>query len=382
MAMTLRIVVTGWVAPFPLAPVMWHPLSFALGFRDLGHEVWYLEDSGDDPSGYDPVARQEDAMCTAGVRFLDKELAAVGLGSRWTFRHVPAGRWFGMGEDEARDVLASADVLVNVSLTTRMRPEYLRIPHRLAIDTDPVFTQVRMAQGDSALAPVTETHTRLFTFGRPPLPAQCHEWVPTRQAVATRFWPVTSSAPPGAPFTSIATWKAYPPVVWDSVEFGAKDRSFREFADVPCQTRFPIEMSIGGADHAAGAEFLHNRGWRVGNPIAAGRSTEAFQLFIANSAGELGLAKHGYVAARSGWFSERSCCYLASGRPAVLQDTGWTDWLPSGEGALAFSTPDQAVAALEAVAAEPERHGRAARKLMEEHFEAGPVCAELLELGL
>src|SRR5437764_3927479 len=207
--MTLRVVVTGWAAPFPLAGFLWHPLSFALGIRDLGHEVWDLEDSGDQPWGYDPVAHQQDDSCTAGIRFLAHELASVGLGDRWTFRHVPTGRWFGMGEDEARDVLASADVLVNVSLTTPMRPEYLTIPHRLAIDTDPVFTQIRVAQGDTALAPVPETHTRLFTFGRPPLPAQRHEWVPTRQAVATRFWP--SAHPPSAhaPFTSVTTWTAY-----------------------------------------------------------------------------------------------------------------------------------------------------------------------------
>src|SRR5437764_1126532 len=235
--MTLRIVVSGWAAPFPLAGFLWHPLSFALGFRDLGHEVWYLEDSGDEPRGYDPVAHEEDAFCTAGVRFLADELARVGLDGRWMFRHVPTGRWLGICEDEARHVLSSADVLVNVSLSTPMRPEYRRIPHRLAIDTDPVFTQIHIAQGNPVLAPVPETHTRLFTFGRPPLPAQGHDWVPTRQAVATRYWPVAPEASAGAPFTSVTSWRAYPAVTWDLVEYGAKDRSFRQFADLPSQTR-------------------------------------------------------------------------------------------------------------------------------------------------
>jgi hypothetical protein len=172
-------------------------------------------------------------------------------------------------------------------------------------------------------------------------------------------------------------------VTWDLVEYGAKDRSFCQFADLPSKTRAPLEISLGGgANQDDGAEFLHRRGWRVGNPIAATHSTEAYRQFISESAGELGFAKHGYVAARSGWFSERTCCYLASGRPAVIQDTGWTDWLPSGEGVLPFATPNEAVAALEAVVAEPDRHGRAARKFVEEHFEAGPVCAALLEHGL
>jgi len=379
----MRIVVTGWVAPFPLAGFLWHPLSHALGFADLGHDVWYLEDSGDEPWGYDPVGNEDDPSCAAGVAFLERELAAVGLGDRWTFRHHPTDQWSGMGKEQTLDILASADVLVNVSLTTPMRPEYARVPHRLAIDTDPVFTQVRLAQGDTALAPVPETHTRLFTFGRPPLPAARHDWVPTRQPVVTRRWPIAPPVDRDAPFTSVTTWKAYPPVQWRGVEYGAKDRSFVEFADLPTRTSVPLEMALGGGtDQDAGARFLAGRGWRLANPVEATSSTTAYHGFLARSAGELGFAKHGYVAARSGWFSERSCCYLACGRPVVVQDTGWTDWLPSGEGALAFTTPDEAVRALECVAGDPDRHARAARKLVEEHFEATRVCAELLEQGL
>jgi hypothetical protein len=379
----MRVVVTGWVAPFPLAGFLWHPLSFALGFADLGHEVWYLEDSGDEPWGYDPGRDAEDPSCDAGIGFLARELADVGLGDRWTFRHAPTNHWSGMTEEEARDVLATADVLVNVSLTTPMRPEYLQVPHRLAVDTDPVFTHVRIAGGDAALAPVPDTHTRLFTFGRPPLPAQQHEWVPTRQAVATRYWPVAPPVEPGAPFTSVTTWKAYPPVHWDGLEYGAKDRSFVEFADLPAHTTIPLEMALGGGtDYDRGAAYLRDRGWRLASPVDATSSTAAYQRYLARSAGEVGFAKHGYVAARTGWFSERSCCYLASGRPVVVQDTGWTDWLPSGEGVLAFTTPAEAVEALECVAADPDRHARAARKLVEEHFEATDVCAELLERGL
>src|SRR5438874_7115115 len=232
----MRIVVTGWVAPFPLAGFLWHPLSYALGFADLGHDGWYVEDSGDEPWGYDPVRDEDDPACAAGVAFLDRELGAVGLGDRWSFRHHPTDTWFGMGKEHTLDVLATADVLVNVSLTTPMRPEYEQVPHRLAIDTDPVFTQVRLARGDAALASVPEAHTTLLTFGCPPLPAQGHEWVPTRQPVVSRCWPVAPPVEPDAPFTSVTTWKAYPPVEWDGVEYAAKDRSFVAFADLPTHT--------------------------------------------------------------------------------------------------------------------------------------------------
>jgi hypothetical protein len=379
----VKIVVTGWVAPFPLAGFLWHALSFAIGFRELGHDVWYLEDSGDEPWGYDPERGVEDSDCRAGVRFLSRELSDVGLGERWSFRHVPSGIFHGMDERTTLDVLAEADVLVNVSLTTKMRPEYMRVPHRLAIDTDPVFTQVRIAQGDAALAPVPETHTRLFTFGRAPLPGQRHDWLPTRQPVATRLWPVAGSVAPEAGLSSVTTWRAYEPVSWEGVEYAAKDRSLREFLDLPARSPVPLSLAVGaGTDHAEGARLLGEHGWQVSDPTPVTTSTAVYRSFIASSLGEIGFAKHGYVAARSGWFSERSCCWLASGRPAVAQDTGWTDWLPSGEGLLAFSTLDEAAAAINEVVADPDRHCAAARRVAEEHFDAARVCEELLAAAL
>ncbi|MGH2686469.1 MAG: glycosyltransferase, partial [Actinomycetota bacterium] len=278
-----------------------------------------------------------------------------------------------------RGVLAEADVLVNVSLTTPMRPEYLAVPHRLAIDTDPVFTQVSVARG----SPITEMHTRLFTFGRPPLPGQRHEWVPTRQAIASRFWPVAPPPPDGAPFTTVTSWQAYPPLEWEGKEYGLKDRSVREHVELPQRTAVPLRVGLaGGIDSGEGARFLRGRGWQVEDALAPTRSTEAYRHYIAGSAGEIGFAKHAYVAARSGWFSDRTCCYLASGRPAVVQDTGWSEWLPAGEGVVGFTTTDEAAAALEEVNADLPRHCAAARKVAEEHFEATRVCQELLEAAL
>jgi hypothetical protein len=134
-----------------------------------------------------------------------------------------------------------------------------------------------------------------------------------------------------------------------------------------------------GDDHQQGASELRAHGWRLGDPVAASISCAAYRDWLAAGAGEVGFAKHGYVAARSGWFSERTCCYLASGRPAVVQDTGWSDWLPTGEGLLAFSTVEEAASGIEAVRADPERHAAAARRLVEEHFDAAVVCAGLLE---
>jgi hypothetical protein len=376
----MRIVVAGWVASLPTAGFLWHPLSFALGFSGLGHDVWFLEDSGDEPWGYDPSTGDTDPHCRAGVRFIARELATVGLDGRWCYRHVPTGRHHGLTADELAHVLAEADVFVNVSLTTQMRPEYLAVPHRIGVDTDPVFTQVRIASGDAFLGAVPSTHTRLFTFGRPPFPAQAHEWVPTRQPIPTAWWPVKPPPEASAPLTTVTTWQAYPPVVWDGIEYGAKDRSFLDFLDLPARTPTRLRLAMGaGTDHRTGVELLSAHGWEIADPIEATHSTAAYQHFIASSLGEIGLAKDGYVRSRSGWFSERTCLYLVSGRPAVVQDTGWSDWLPEGRGLLGFSTIEEAAAAIEAVRADPAGHAAEARRIAEAHFEATDVCREILD---
>lgn len=375
-----RIVVAGWVSGLPTSSFFWHAASFALGFRDAGHDVWFLEDSGDHPWFWNLETDEFDEHGGYAVGFLEREMAAVEMDDRWVFRHYPTDRYEGMSQEQTRDVLATADVFVNVSMTTPMRPEYLSVPHRLAIDTDPVFTQIRIAQGDRTLASIPDTHTRLFTFGRPPLPGQMHEWIPTRQPVSTRLWPVEPHPGPDAPFTTITTWEAYPPVEWAGVEYGAKDRSARALLQLPKLTSSRLEVALGAGDRQGeGRRLLREHGWNLTNPIEANATTPRFQRFLARSAGEFGIAKHGYVEARCGWFSERTCCYLASGRPAVVADTGWRDWLPDGEGLLAYTTAEDAAAALDTIREDPDRHARAARKLAMEHFEAADVCAALLD---
>jgi hypothetical protein len=374
-----RIVVAGWVTGLPTASFFWHAVSFAVGFRDAGHEVWFLEDSGDYPWSYDPETQELDESAAYGVRLLAGEMEAIGMGDRWVYRHGPTDRHDGLSVQQTQDVLAEADVFVNVSLTTPMRPEYVAVPQRLAIDTDPVFSQVRIAQGDWLLGGVADSHTRLFTFGRSPLPAEQHEWVPTRQPVATRYWSVEPHPGAHAPFTTIMTWKAYPPVEWNGVVYGAKDRSMSELLDLPTRTDCRLEVALGGGnDHWQAQNILKDNGWELSDPMEANASSAQFHRFLARSAGEFGIAKHGYVAARSGWFSERTCCYLASGRPAVVADTGWRDWLPDGEGLFAYASCDDAVAALEHIRSDPGRHAQAARKIAEEHFEAADVCSALL----
>jgi hypothetical protein len=241
---------------------------------------------------------------------------------------------------------------------------------------------VKIAQGHDGLASVPDAHTRLFTFGRPPLAAQRHEWVPTRQPVPLEHWPVLPPPPDDAPFTTLATWRAHPAVTWQGRHLGGKGLTFREYADLPRTTHHRLAVGLGGQDDDVGHAFLARHGWDSVDSRAASVSTAAYRRFIGGSRGELGVAKQGYVVSRSGWFSERTCSYLASARPAVVQDTGFSDWLPTGEGLLAFTSPAEAESALEEVTGDYLRHARAARRLVAGHFDAGEVCAGLLKAAL
>jgi hypothetical protein len=377
----VNIVVAGYVAPFPVAGLFWQAASFVLGFRALGHEAWFLDDNADEEWGWDIEADRVDPECRYGVEFLKREMHDAGLDGRWVFRHVPSGRYCGMDAAQTAEMLAAADVFVNVSCWTPIRPEYAQIPHRLAIDTDPVFTQVRIADGE--LSSIPEMHTRLFTFGRPPLPSQRHEWVPTRQPVAVEHWPKPASPPAGAPFgTLTATWRAHWTVAWDGVHYGGKDMSYPEYLGLPARTDARLRVALGGRDADSAGPLLRRHGWEVTDAVSVSKTSAAYRSYIGSSLGEFAIAQHAYVAARSGWFSERTCCFLACGRPAVVQETGFSDWLPTGDGLLSFSTPAEALAALEEIRSDWQRHSDSARALVAEHFDAATVCGSLLEAAL
>ena len=375
----MKIVVSGYVASYPIAGFFWHYVNFVLGFAALGHDVWYIEDSGDVVWGWDVARNRPDDSLAAGAAFLEREMAAVGLADRWAVRVVPRQRTIGMSAEQVWQVLDEADVFVNVSCSAPPRPEYRQVPHRIAIDTDPVFTQIRIARGDPRRAWIPEFHTRLFTFGIGQLPAQRHEWLATRQPVAHEVWPAAGEPDAADPFTTVAAWQAYPPEVWDGRSYAGKDATFQSLLDLPKHTKARLTVALGGrGDDRDAEQVLTGAGWHVSDGIAATQTSDSYRAFIARSLGEIGIAKQGYVTARSGWFSERTCCYLASGRPAVVQNTGFTDWLPVGEGLLAFDTARDAIAAIDAIRDDPARHARAARALVETHFDAATVCGELL----
>jgi hypothetical protein len=271
--------------------------------------------------------------------------------------------------------------LLNLSGINPVRPWMERVPIRIFVDTDPVFTQIRQAQDPAARARA-ERHNRFLTFGEGlieapgDVPMDHFPWRATRQPICLPCWEA-HPASAGRPWTTVMQWESYPAVEHDARRYGMKSESFWAIEGLPPLVRPRLQLALGGS--AAPRRRLRGKGWSVVNPVRVTTTPARYHSYLAASRGELTVAKHGYVVSQSGWFSERSANYLASGKPVVTQETGFSKFIPTGEGLFAFSTMEEAVGAIEAVESDYERHCRAAREIAEEYFDARKVLAKLLD---
>lgn len=383
----LRIVVAGGAGAMPFAGVGWQVAQYLEGFRRLGHDVFYLEDTQRWP--YDPVADTVSDDAGPAVRYIAALMRRCGLADAWAYRDIAAGRLHGASEERLSRVLASADILVNLSGATLLRDEHLGIPVRIYLETDPVRIQVLIAQGDEDAIGYVASHTHCFSYGENlgapdcGVPVERFKYHGTRPPVILDWWmPTGASAPTlgDRRFTTIANWKqADRDVLWNGeLLTWSKHVQFEQFIDLASLAGAPIELALATSDSAAVAR-LRTAGWRVRPARTLSRDLEAYRDFIIGSAGEFSVAKEQNVRLRSGWFSDRTASYLAAGRPAIVQDTGFGCALPIGEGLFTFSDLDQARWAFETVLSDYPRHCGAARKVAEEYLRAESVLASLLE---
>jgi hypothetical protein len=378
----LRIVVLGYVVRGPLGGMAWSDLHYVLGLRDLGHDVWFLEDSDDYPSCVDPVRRTVEEDPAYGLRFAADLFERVGLGDRWAYHDAHTGSWYGEAASRIRAVCADTDLVLNLAGVNPLRPWVADVPARVLVDKDPVFTQLRHLHDPAAMERAA-LHTAFFTFaenvGRPEcgVPADGLPWQPTRHPIWLEGWPATPRPARTARFTTVMQWESYPGVEHDGTSYGTKADSFGPYLDLPRAVRGELELTIGGS--AAPVQLLRSHGWEVRDSMETVPDPWAYRAYVQGSAAELAVAKHAYVVGRTGWFSERSASYLASGRPVVAQDTGFSTWLPPGEGVVSFSNHGEAAAAVEDVLGRYERHAAAAHELAGTYFDSRPVLASLVE---
>lgn len=383
MSSSLRILVLGYVVRRPLGGGTWPTLQYALGLLRLGHDVWFLEDSEDYDFCYDPSRHVTDKDPTYGLGYADRVFERVGLADRWAYYDAHKQTWHGPAGNKVPEIAATADLLLNVAGINPIRPWLKHVPRRAYIDIDPAFEQVRQLTDDHRRERARQ-HNVFFTdgenipSGKAKVPDDGIAWETVRQPVVLDAWPVTP-ADPKARFTTVMLWDSYEPRDYEGYHFGMKSESFEPYLDLPQRAGPVFELALGSPN--APRNLLRENGWFVADPLEITKDPWTYQRYIQQSKGEFTVAKHGYVVSKCGWFSERSAHYLASGRPVITQETGFSEWLPTGAGLFSFTSPEDVLQALEELEGDYDHHCRAARALAEEYFDSDKVLSRLIDLA-
>lgn len=351
---------------------VWALLQWVLGFRKLGWSVVFVDRL--DPA---PQLRYSPA-----VRAFAETMESFGLTGCFSLDIGPNEEPIGLSRAEVLERAGEADLLLNV-MGYLSDPELLaRARRRVFLDIDPGFGQMWRALG---LCDLFAGHDAFVTVGTRVGRADCRvptcglSWITTLPPVVIDRWP--ASAERGSSFTSVGSWRGpWAPVEYEGERYGLRAHEFRRFAAVPRESGldFEIALDIDPEDHAD-ATRLADGGWRLSDPQSVSGTPEHYQRYVQTSLAEFGVAKGMYVHARTGWVSDRTACYLASGRPAIVQDTGLDGTLETGLGLLTFSTPDEAMSAARTVHADWHRHAHAARALAVEHLDSDRVLGRLVD---
>lgn len=369
----MKILFAGIIARYPFGGVTWCSLMYMTGLRALGHEVFYIEDTGE--AVYDPVLNTRSTDPSYGTTYIHNALEPFGLGDKWSFVNYD-GTYHGQSAETVKAFCADADLFINLSGGSWFwRDEYARIPRSAFIDSDPAFTQLSLAKGEPWYVEFFSRFNHLFTFGSNigtpacSVPVGPFHWHKTWQPVTMGDW--ANTVQPLDRFSTVMTWK-----IESFTDVGGnKDQEFVKFIDLPSRTSQRFELAVNGPQ-----TLLRQHGWNTVDAMGTSTNLWDYRAFIQHSRAEFGVAKHTYVSTRSGWFSDRTECYLASGRPALVQDTGWSSHLPSGEGLLGFSTPDEVLAGIDAINSRYDVHAQRAREIAAEHFAADRVLPRLLDV--
>lgn len=379
----MKILVLGYIVRGPLGGLAWHHLQYVLGLKQLGHDVLFVEDSDDFPGCYNPdtfVLGEDPAY---GLRFIQTLFNSFELNEHWAYYDAHTNNWFGATKQKVLSFCKEADMVLNISGVNPVRDWWVKIHYRVFIDTDPGFTQIRHLTETSAHN-LAAYHNHFFSFAeniRKPgctIPVDGFDWHATRQPVFLDAWKV-SPAVPYSKWTTVMQWDSYKDREYQGQKFGMKSISFKDFDNLPLLLpNETFELALGSS--TAPVDELRQKGWQVISSLIPTKTPWTYQRYIEQSKGEWSVAKHGYVTSNSGWFSERSLCYMASGKPVVVQDTGFSNTLETGAGLLSFKTMEEAAEAIMRINTEYAFHGRKARLIVEENFAAAKVLQSLINL--
>jgi hypothetical protein len=380
-----RIVVLGTLASDPYAGMAWMHMQIAVGLRRLGHAVTYVEATSTWP--YDPTRQCRVCDSEYALAYLARVASSFGLGDCWAYRRSYLDNsWLGPRATAAEELLAHADAVFNISGSTYLAKEGLKAGRHVYFGTDPVRHELEFAKGYADTRAFIDDYNDCVTYGEnignaectiPPLPRLRSR---TRQPVLLDLW--NTRQRPGDAFTTVCNWRQ----VGHDIEYQgqtyywSKHYGFLKYLSLPRSVHSPIELAMPlESVPTEERNLLEANGWRLTNAQTFTMDPWAYRDYVCASRAEFTVAKDQNVRLRSGWFSERSACYLAAGRPVVTEDTGFGTVLPTGEGLFAFNSLEDIVAAVEAIDADYDRHSRAALSIAQDYFKAETVLAKVLE---
>ncbi len=376
------ILVLHLAGQYPLAGVVWQALHYLVGLRQLGHDVYYVEDSGAPP--YDPRVKSIVEDPTYNVSCLQQTLERFGFGERWVYWDMASDTYFGHSRAQLDGWYEKADIILNLCGASWPRADRRRGGPLVYIQTDPVYEQILASQGDQRMTEMLSAHDLRFTYGENlgsadcPIPLGGFTWKTTRPPVVLDLWEPRID-PSCRYFTTVATWhnKGKDITFQGEKYVWSKHVNFLKYLELPQRTPQAFELAVETGDEAIRSE-LTSLGWRLAQAAERSATVEGYQEYIYASRGEFTVAKDIYARPRSGWFSDRTVCYLAAGKPVVTQETGFSKFVPVGRGLFSFSNMDEAVAAFAAINADYPLHARAAREVAEQYFGAETILRKLL----
>ncbi len=387
-----KIIVWGFLASYPFGGMVWQVLHHLVGFRRLGFDVWYVEDSNNpiyDPDNWEPAISS-----IPNIRYLKQKMEEIGFADRWVFRPpkwddsgVPREVCIGaLDLSGLKSLYKEADAVFNLCGSHRVRPDHEGIRCLVLLQTDPVVPQIQIAEGEPAVIQDFDRYDFLFSYGENLgnedclVPVMRYTWYPTRPPVCMDWWACNGTPIPRQKLTTISNWQNLGrDITWKGeTYFWRKDLEFKKFVDLPPKASLGIELALEGIKNQE-AQWMRDHGWTI-VPARKMGDPKAYRDYIRSSSGEFTVAKDQNIRLRSGWFSDRSVCYLAAGRPVITQDTAFGKFVPTGEGLFSFSTMDEIVSSVDAVHADYEKQSKRAREIAWEYFRAETVLRNVTDV--
>ncbi len=382
-----RIIVMGFMAGIPIAGVIWQHLHYIVGLQRLGHEVYYFEDSA--RYTYDPTSYETLPDYGYAVEMLARLAAQYGFEGRWCYcaRFYFPKETVGLTYRRMCELYREADVILNVCGAQELNEDLLQSDRLIYVESDPGRELIEIDQGLVTRLEYMRRHRAFFTFGENvgtpefPVPTHGFQWHTTRQPIVTDLWQTAAPPPAGALFTSVANWNTsgLKDIAWRGEKYlWSKSLEFLKFAEAPVRAGEPFELATNLRDQPT-IDHLKKLDWKLVAPDQISIDLDRYRDYLQNSKGEFTAAKDQYVRLNTAWFSDRSACYLAAGRPVITQETGFTRYYGGRRGLFAFRTLDEIAEAVREINADYALHSKAAREIAMEYFEATTVLRALLE---